>query len=93
MCLTCIELDISGAHFSSLQTFPTLLCTLTNAFISLDCNKVCKKLNSCSLVKLSASFNDATNFDKTVNQTKTNTHRVLLMKFTFVDDKMLLLQT
>lgn len=64
--LACIELDISGAHFSSLLTFPTLLCTFTNALISLDSNKLCRKLSSCSLDKLSVSFNDVTNFDKTV---------------------------
>lgn len=62
---TCIELDIIGENFSSLTTLPTLLCTLTKAFISLDSNKFCRKLSSCSLDKLSASFNDVTNFNKT----------------------------
>lgn len=64
---TCIELDIIGANFSSLTTFATLLCTLTSALISFDSNKFCRKLNSCSLDKLSASLSDVTSFDKTAN--------------------------
>lgn len=59
-----------GANFSSLLTLPTLLCTLTNAFISFDCNRFCKNRSSCSLDKLSASFNDVTSFDKTVERGK-----------------------
>lgn len=67
---TCIEVDMSGAHFSSLITLPTLLCTFTNAFISFDSNRFFRKPSSCSLDKLSASFNDVTNFDKTKTNDK-----------------------
>lgn len=63
---TCIEEESSGASRSSLPILATFVCTLTNAFNSFDSSNCCRKSKSCSPDKLSASFNEDTNLERTV---------------------------